>query len=395
MKQEEAIERIKARFDKWALDNEDMKAIQTLIPELRENEDERIRKALIEGVRQIRCKNGITQEQMVAYLEKQKETGIQWFKSDNVKNPDKPYIDKAGMFYTTDGRMCYASEIEKQKEQKPIKWTDLTWKDIVELEGIINNVHYDFSDGIGQESFGKEVLERFRSTKGIEYLDEAEQKYWREEGQKEQKLACEDNFKWTSQDERCRGKLIDILELADIKYPATKDSRDELWEWLKELPMKFPNKNAFVYGTLDSDDKWSQTEEILGVDGNPTCYKQKPADDKSFEEWIDDWWKYNKVNNPDSYNKGDEIQFDEQGFKRFCRGIRNMYQQKLVHTAKEMWKEMRLETYAQASGNRHEPNYSDDSTKMFSLCDIDEIFEKIDNSIVGYSPQMMYPKKYV
>ena len=53
--------------------------------------------------------------------EKQKETGIQWFKSDNVKNPDKPYIDKAGMFYTTDGRMCYASEIEKQKEQKPVE----------------------------------------------------------------------------------------------------------------------------------------------------------------------------------------------------------------------------------------------------------------------------------
>ena len=72
----------------------------------------------------------------------------------------------------------------EQKEQKPIKWTDLTWKDIVELEGIINNVHYDFSAGIGQESFGKEVLERFRSIKGIEYLDEAEQKCWREEEQK-------------------------------------------------------------------------------------------------------------------------------------------------------------------------------------------------------------------
>lgn len=56
--------------------------------------------------------------------------------------------------------------------------------------------------------------------------------------------------------------------------------------------------------------------------------EQKPEDDKIFEEWIDDWWKHNKVNNPDSYNKGDEIQFDEKGFKNFCRGIRNMYQQK-------------------------------------------------------------------
>lgn len=61
-------------------------------------------------------------------------------------------------------------------------------------------------------------------------------------------------------------------------------------------------------------------------------------------------------------------------------------EQKPVQTAKEAWKEMRLEVYAQASGNRHEPNYSDDSTKMFSLCDIDEIFEKIGNRAVEKKP---------
>lgn len=43
----------------------------------------------------------------------------------------------------------------------------------------------------------------------------------------------------------------------------------------------------------------------------------------------------------------------------------------------ETWKDMRLEVYQQASGNRHEPNYSDDTTKMFSLNDIDEIIEKM------------------
>lgn len=46
-------------------------------------------------------------------------------------------------------------------------------------------------------------------------------------------------------------------------------------------------------------------------------------------------------------------------------------------SAFELWKDMRFEVYQQASGNRHEPNCSDDSTKMFSLNDIDEIFEKI------------------
>ena len=46
-------------------------------------------------------------------------------------------------------------------------------------------------------------------------------------------------------------------------------------------------------------------------------------------------------------------------------------------SAIEIWKDMRLEVYQQASGNRHESNYSDDTTKMFSLNDIDEIIEKI------------------
>lgn len=48
-----------------------------------------------------------------------------------------------------------------------------------------------------------------------------------------------------------------------------------------------------------------------------------------------------------------------------------------IQTINEVWKDMRLEVGAQASGNRHEPQYSDNSTKLFSLNDIDEIIEKI------------------
>ena len=50
---------------------------------------------------------------------------------------------------------------------------------------------------------------------------------------------------------------------------------------------------------------------------------------------------------------------------------------KNIQTVNDAWKDMRLEAYAQATGNRHEPNYADDSTKLFSLNDIDEIIEKI------------------
>ena len=97
---------------------------KSVFPELAESEDERIRKALIEVFKKKLERGfewveyGIPNHSVLDWLEKQKETSIRWFKSDEVKNPDKPYIDKAGMFYTTDGRMCYASEIEKLKEEQ-------------------------------------------------------------------------------------------------------------------------------------------------------------------------------------------------------------------------------------------------------------------------------------
>lgn len=336
MTREEALQAIKEKMDYYESDKRLRGAIETLIPELSESvEDERIRKEIdtlyseidtcISELLKARTDKDSEAEGkalfkmeglMVAtlqdlsciedYLEKQKETSINWMKSDNVKNPDKPYIDKAGRFYTTDGRMCYASEIEKQrdenakdsfergirvgmirqqKEQKPIKWTDLTWKDIVELEGIINNVHYDFSAGIGQESFGKEVLERFRSTKGIEYLDEAEQKCWQEEEQKEQKSAeCEDcamylsgncihpngkceNAKskpeWNEEDEMMRENII-----SDLRYfrdcatdeEAVSGYNDEI-AWLKDISLNHKKFTEAVYKLWSND--WSEEDKVM------------------------------------------------------------------------------------------------------------------------------------
>lgn len=52
--------------------------------------------------------------------------------------------------------------------------------------------------------------------------------------------------------------------------------------------------------------------------------KQKELD----TEWIENYWKHHKVNNPDSYDKGDEITFDHDGFVRFC----SQFKQKPVET---------------------------------------------------------------
>ena len=55
--------------------------------------------------------------------------------------------------------------IDSLQQEQPIQVNTLTWRDINDLERIINNVHYEFRNGIGEKSFGEEVLERFREEK--------------------------------------------------------------------------------------------------------------------------------------------------------------------------------------------------------------------------------------
>lgn len=84
MTKEEAIDNVRSFIGQ--LTAECQESIRTLIPKLAESEDERVRKALIDGIRQIRCKNSVTQEQMLAWLEKQKpaechkDTLLEWAK---------------------------------------------------------------------------------------------------------------------------------------------------------------------------------------------------------------------------------------------------------------------------------------------------------------------------
>lgn len=66
--------------------------------------------------------------------------------------------------------MSVLKSIESLQQEQLIQVNTLTWKDINDLERIINNVHYEFRNGIGEKSFGEEVLERFR-----EERDEQEQ----------------------------------------------------------------------------------------------------------------------------------------------------------------------------------------------------------------------------
>ena len=161
MTNEEAIRRIKARFDKWALDNEDMKAIQTLIPELYENEDEKIREFLIGILSQgtWRKEWPFSPNEVVAYLERQNHVQSDtekeyvrtlkslifnflsgkdevdrdyyqqiedWLDGRHVEQKEQEYtnvLEDAFKYYTDRGITisCGDLKAEPKKEQKPIE----------------------------------------------------------------------------------------------------------------------------------------------------------------------------------------------------------------------------------------------------------------------------------
>jgi len=78
MTTKEAIERVRSRFDKWALDNEDLTALQVLGLVTAESEDERIRKEMIDYFSQYKDEGirGVDITPWIAYLEKQKPADL-------------------------------------------------------------------------------------------------------------------------------------------------------------------------------------------------------------------------------------------------------------------------------------------------------------------------------
>ena len=145
--------------------------LDTIFPELSESEDERIRKELFEKVGCIIPEEGE-------------------YNDDGLISP---------AYYKRIER--YRAYLEKQKEQKPMnnpKWNQLTWKDINELEEIINCVHSEFRNGISAEGFGKEVLEQFRNMKEDAEVDACEQQ----------------SAEWSEEDKNMLNSIIATCQLA-------------------------------------------------------------------------------------------------------------------------------------------------------------------------------------
>ena len=199
-----------------------------------------------------------------------------------IKLPNREY----DIYHLCDDLSKLSIDSDKQKpEEKPINWTELTWKDINELEGIINKVHYEFRNGIGQESFGKEVLEQFREYKGDEYLDGIEQKpaEWVLPEDFEEAVYKVANFispfnsqdelrrvshrfaeqlmslakkemdkpaKWSENDNIFLNEIIDFFENGTVKL---QHDLSMYAHWLKSLPERF---------NLEPKQEWSEEDEV-------------------------------------------------------------------------------------------------------------------------------------
>jgi len=226
------------------------------------SKDERTRKEIIKFIQDFCNPCDPDCDKWIAWLEKQKEqkdyrklyediAKSEWFKKayagkslgeEDDKEEQKPkepgYKHEDYFCERCQANAFKAGRESVLKEQKPtdksINWTELTWKDIVELEGIINNVHYDFSGGIGQESFGKEVLERFRSKKDDAEVDACEQK----PTEKEIILSklpdytptnlspyIEHGQEWTEEDERMLSHCIKSVECSKQFADLEKNSK--------------------------------------------------------------------------------------------------------------------------------------------------------------------------
>ena len=160
---------------------------------------------------------------------------------------------------------------------------------------------------------------------------------YREEKQGEQKPI------WTDND---RTMAFTLLRDVDQMTYISKEGKNERLQWLNSLEEKFTRKekpadkfedeeyNGEDYGidslfhaqrilekTLGSVGGYQTDDGILAhqcaISAVKKLYEQKPV--SITDEWIEDYWQHEKVNNPYSYDKGEEIQFDHQGFVRFCK----------------------------------------------------------------------------
>lgn len=178
MNTKEAIERVRSRFNNWALDDEDLVAMKVLIPELTESEDENIIKWLIAVIEEVKtdddwCADLNKCNEAITWLKKQKEQKITECTSDSVlqkikiaithcKELSEHYKDTKENFYQYYGGKaeglqlalaCFGNENELAK-QKSTEWSndERIKKWLYDYISNCPNNNFTFYGGVGKDA---------------------------------------------------------------------------------------------------------------------------------------------------------------------------------------------------------------------------------------------------
>ena len=230
----EALERAESMYEEGMMPER----LEYLFPELAESEDEKIRKLLISGMKNLNYNAetfaSIPIKDVIDWLERQREK----------KNTKHSFLQDAfdkSRRYTLDEKkeaseysesilptsivygeseeeyklhtIMEAAFIAGQGKQK----STLTWGNIQELEEIINQVHNENPNGISAENFGVEVIERFMENTP----------------NKKQKPA-----EW-GEDEKIRKELIDM-----VNYIYADEERETLLTWLEKQGTSYTKRDV-------------------------------------------------------------------------------------------------------------------------------------------------------
>ena len=134
-----------------------------------------------------------------------------------------------------------------------------------------------------------------------------------------------------NEDERIRKELIGYHKHMAEMFVNDESCRHPVWlAWLekqKERGSLTKEEEYILHRIIEYLEDEACPSEWIGLLHDIYCLpyekhkEQKPADDKAFEKWLDDWYQGSK-------EAGGDIVMSEAEFKNWSRGIRNMYQQK-------------------------------------------------------------------
>ena len=265
-------------------------------PELRESEDERIRKGLIKVVSDIAGgwpfeEHGITKKKAIAYLEKQKE----------------PVVDKEGMYYYLGGKFIYCgypvmeenlydfaiSQQEKQKESLHIPetckengdtFTDIKNRNIrgcigmaladvsesrFKMYGVTlkeclaylerqKEPHYTKRNALFDkcvENCNPEIMQRVSDE--VDEILKEQKPAWGENFEENIRILLHDKLTWHSED----GSISSTVLIDD---KTLKDICAGIWFYVGKEALKYPNKELNVSGWSEEEkDKLNSIERLI------------------------------------------------------------------------------------------------------------------------------------